>query len=112
MLASGCALWICSTQYVPFLSKTYITKPEFVVLGIHIVIISTVLTEFVLIVFDPPGEVRPPLLCLILFGTTSAFALEHGLVKRARRHLVRLYLGLLHLLIDLDEFLRLLAGST
>lgn len=94
-----------------FLTKTHVTETEFLVFRIHIIIITTIVTEFVLIVLNSPAKVRSPFVCLILLGSASSFALKHSLIKRARGDFVRLYLRLFHFLVDLNQLLGLLAGS-
>ena len=67
----------------PFLAKTNIAKPKFVIFWIHIIVISTILTQLILIVFNPAGEIRPPLVLFIFLHTTTSLAFKHGLVECA-----------------------------
>lgn len=78
---------------------------------IHVVIITTVLTQFLLIVLYSPCKVRPSLVLLILFRAAASLTFQHGLIKSAGGYLIRLYLRLLHFLVDLDKLFRLLASS-
>jgi hypothetical protein len=95
-----------------FLSETDVTESEFGILWIHVVVVAAVLAELILIIFNPPAKVRTPLVRFILFDASTSLTFEHGLIKSAGCDLIRLYLGLLHLLVNLYQLLGLFASST